>query len=268
MGCGSQRVEAVTPIMSFEEYAGVQHDTPYVLHMTEGDLELIYYGARHSFDPADPMFDDMESRFAAMRPTIAFNEGGNPPSLSDRDAAIRNHGDPGFLRYLAKKYGVEARNLDLPDEEASRILTSTYTKPQVLLFYVVRQLGTYNNLPERPDIDAYLDDCIRNFGISLKMPEASLEIVEAEFDRTFGGPFVPETIGRDYSDPVRTEHLMQRISRDSSIARDEHMVNQLLEALHRDRRVFAIMGASHVVMQEPALRARLIGSRGDNPSAR
>ena len=73
----------------------------------------------------------MESRFAAMRPTIAFNEGGNPPALSDRDAAIRNHGDAGFLRYLAKKYGVEARDLDLLDEEASRILTSTYTNPSV-----------------------------------------------------------------------------------------------------------------------------------------
>lgn len=253
-GCAHQRVE---PVMSFDEYTKIHHDTPYVLRITEGDLELIYYGARHSFDTADPMFDDIERRFTAMRPTIAFNEGGDPPALSDRDEAIRNYGDSGFLRYMAKTHGVEAQNLDLPPEHESRILRSKYTKPQVLLFYVVRQLGTYNNMPDPPDFDTYFDEFMQSCGRSLEMHDASWEIVNTEFERTFGEPLIPERIGRDYSDPVPDENLTQRIARDSSIARDQYMVDKLVEALHRHKRVFAVMGASHVVMQEQALRARV-----------
>ena len=60
-GCAPSTVEDAAPIMSFEEYARDQHETPYVVRITQEDLELIYYGARHSFDPTDPMFDEPET---------------------------------------------------------------------------------------------------------------------------------------------------------------------------------------------------------------
>lgn len=255
--CGSRPAGAPGRIMTYREYATVRHEVPYVLELADGDSRLVYYGARHSFDPSDPMHADIEARLAAMRPAMAFNEGGDPPTEPDRETAIRTYGEAGLLRHLGAKYGVPVRNADLPIEDEIRVLSATYTKRELLLFYVVRQLGSYNNMLAPPGFESYFAGALTYWGRHLGLHEAGWDVVHAEFERVFGTSMVPERIDRDLTDPVRDEFLTQRISRDASIARDRHIVDVLVDAMRRHRTVFAVMGASHVVMQEPALRARI-----------
>ena len=50
---------------------------------------------------------------------------------------------------------------------------------------------------------------------------------------------------------------LNEVSRVSNRFRDEYMVNLLVNELKQGKRVFAVVGGSHVVMQERALRAIL-----------
>ncbi|MEA2553560.1 MAG: hypothetical protein QOJ65_1736 [Fimbriimonadaceae bacterium] len=54
---------------------------------------------------------------------------------------------------------------------------------------------------------------------------------------------------------------LNRVSRASSELRDRHMVDVLLNSLKPGQRVLAMVGASHVVMQEPPLRKSLPTAR-------
>src|SRR5262245_34043477 len=52
-----------------------QHPEPYVLELAPSRGALLYYGAHHTDDPADPQFADIRARWAAFRPTVALCEG-------------------------------------------------------------------------------------------------------------------------------------------------------------------------------------------------
>ena len=79
----------------------------------------------------------------------------------------------------------------------------------------------------------------------------------ADIDKAWAGLHIPG----DWRQPKITwiepneNGPLNRISEASSELRDRHVVSVLLAALGKGEKVFAVVGASHVVMQEPALRA-------------
>jgi hypothetical protein len=65
----------------------------------------------------------------------------------------------------------------------------------------------------------------------------------------------------DWFDPTKSEAYTNQVSRLSSEFRDRHIVKLLTEAVKNGARVFAVVGFSHVVMQERALKAALSGAQ-------
>ncbi len=257
-------------MMTFEEYAEVRHITPYVIDLTLGGGgaasgkvgRLVYFGSRHSWDPDDPQHRWIEDLWYQFRPTIALNEGGDPPTEPSAEEALRRQGEPGLVRYLAARDDVPVRSLEPLKESEINHLCTRFDPEIVTLFLVMRAYSSYrqNHPPEAAegllqDVLAYLADS----------PALS------------GGPMTPETFRtsmahrfpglkdwRDFPasmlDPVQRDQAWKEtnaVSQAASEFRDAHMVDLLLSLVERGERVFAVVGASHVVMQEPLLRARL-----------
>jgi hypothetical protein len=65
--------------------------------------------------------------------------------------------------------------------------------------------------------------------------------------------------------PTGTNTWLNALSADVNRARDRYMVAVIMNLVARGERVFAVVGSSHVVMQERALRERL---RSGQPSRR
>jgi len=65
----------------------------------------------------------------------------------------------------------------------------------------------------------------------------------------------------DWFDPTKSEAYTNQVSRLSNEFRDRHMVMLLTEAVKKGGRVFAVVGFSHVVIQERALKAALSGAQ-------
>ena len=55
-------------------------------------------------------------------------------------------------------------------------------------------------------------------------------------------------------DPTRSDTFLNEIARGSSTIRNCHMVPLVVEAARGGKRVFVVVGGSHVIVQEPALR--------------
>jgi len=71
--------------MTFEEYKDIEHPAPYIVYLEgRSGVGLLYCGARHSCDPADPMFGDIQARFLACQPQVALIEDADPTCLHRR----------------------------------------------------------------------------------------------------------------------------------------------------------------------------------------
>ena len=250
-------------ILSFAEYAAIRHATPYLVDVARGGSRLLLFGVRHSSEPADPMFDQIEAAFATLSPAFALHEGTPPQVEPDREIAIRRHGEAGLVRHLAARAGIETASMDIPLAEETQLLRRTLAPDEVLVFLVVRQLASFNRKTARMDFARYFGDFFALISPPLELATIDWPLIEAAHVRVLGRPLAARQVTATETDPMRAELPTQRMARLSNRLRDEHMLRRLLDALAVHERVFATVGVSHAVMLAPALDAA--AGPGDQP---
>ena len=242
-------------ILSFTEYAGIRHPTPYVVEVERDGSHLALLGGLHSSDPADPMFGRIEAAFSRLSPTFALHEGTPPAVESDRETAIRRHGEAGLVRHLAARAGIDTASMDIPLAEEAGLLRRRVGQGPALVFLVVRQLASFNRKTARMDYAAYFREFFDTIAPELHLPGIDWPLIEAEHVRLLGRPLVAAHVTGLETNPMCDDLPTQRIAHWSNRRRDEYMLGRLLGALRAHQRVFATVGVTHAVMLEPALRA-------------
>ncbi len=255
--------------MNYAEYRAVEHSTPYVLEIEQGGSRLVYYGAAHFNAADDPQAADIERRWAALRPDIALNEGGDPPAEATRDIAIGRHGEPGLLRWLAKRDGVPIRSLDPTRAEEVGALRSSFPLEDLKLFYILR--ATMQDGQRAPEFRAAtpevgVEKSLRYLATvpGLEGAPTSLAAFETLVRRRVPQLNDWRRVPPEWFDPApeAPAAFTNPIARAMSEFRDQFIVDTLVMALREHKRVFAAVGASHVVMQEPVLRKRFRSVNG------
>ena len=242
-------------ILSFAEYAALRHPTPYLVEVARDGSHLLLFGGRHSSDPTDPMFGQIDAAFARLSPAFALHEGTPPAVEPDREVAIRRYGEAGLVRHLAARAGIGTDSMDIPLAEEAGLLRRRIGQRDALVFLVVRQLASFNRKTARMDFDAYFGEFFATIAPALELATIDWPFIEAEHARLLGRPLVAAQVTGLETNPMRDDLPTQRIARWSNRRRDEHMLRRLLDVLREHRRVFATVGVTHAVMLEPALRA-------------
>ena len=135
--------EKVAKTMSFEEYAEMHHETPYVFEIESGDKKIVYFGAEHSRDPENSMFGEIEQKFRDANPQIVFVEG--MTNLEDRkqedieklkeksrEEVIKELGEPGFALKLAVEAGIEIESPEPKfDEEINYLVEHGFNRDKI-----------------------------------------------------------------------------------------------------------------------------------------
>lgn len=238
------------PIMSWPEYAKVRTTWPYVLQIGT----LYYFGAEHVYDPAHPQNAKIEAAWDAFKPDIAFTEGGSPPAEKTKEEAIRKAGEAGLVRFLAARDNVPTTTLDPTRAEEVAVLSSRFTREQIKLFFLLRAAAQFGARNPREKIDAEMERILGIYaGTSgLNGSPRTVAELEAAFPNFRDAKL-------EWFDPVRNDTFFNAISRAGSNYRDRYVVDRLVAHVKEGRRVFAVMGGSHVIMQEAALRSGLRG---------
>jgi hypothetical protein len=250
---------AKTPrVMSWQEYSRQSYTWPYLLNIyTPGGGSLLYFGERHSNDPSDQQFTEVEYLWKQFKPDIAFNEGGNPPVESTRDLAISMNGGPGLVRFLAARDNIPVRSLDATRSEETAMLRKTYSAEQIKLFFVLLQMTEYHRITG--GADSYEEHLQKTLNILSSVPgldvqPRSISEVESTFQRICPGQGSYRDAKPSWFDPTLRETVFNSMARTSSDFRDRYMVELICRTVGEGKRLFAVVGASHVVMQEEAIR--------------
>lgn len=249
-------------IMSYQAYARIDHAIPYVLRFARGSGALLFFGSEHTYDPDHPQVAHLCTLWAEFRPSVAYNEGGDPPAEPTIAAAVAQFGESGLVRHLARRDRVPVASIE-PSmaRQVDELRGFGFSDEDIKLFFVLRQVPQHLEQAGAPMTEARAAEVLAYFtkvtGLTgapttpaelttvcarrLPTLRAWREVPQAWFDPVFERP------------PAFTNTISLRLSN----LRDAWVVDLLGDAVARGERVFAVMGASHVVVQEPALRARL-----------
>lgn len=259
-GCASRQRAA---IMSWSEYETRSVQWPYILRFDPPRGSLLYYGAHHTYTSADAQVEEIEDLWTGFEPTMAFNEGGSPPVEATRDAAVEKHGEAGLVRFLAARHDIPVASLDPDRAEEVAHLRQTFSGPDVKLFFVLRAIAQFGDRRGPDGVDGELQRVLTIFNGApgLGVSPRSVGEVAAAFNEKFGRPEGYRSTPLRWFDPTRSETFLNRISRASSEYRDRAIMAVLARSVADGQRVFAVVGGTHVVMQERALGS-VLGIQG------
>ena len=254
-GCASGTNSAV---MSWDEYRRTEHLTPYVLDLSIGHGRLVYVGARHTNDPTSSEVSLIEWLWTQLEPELAFNEGGDPPTEKTKVAAVRRFGEAGLVRYLAMRDGVSVASLDPSRAQQADAAMLHFSAEQVKTFFALLQVYHHRENPIEP-FDERMTRVFRNLEAvpTLTGRPRSLGELDTIYKEQFPGQGDYRDVPTSWFNPTKSETSLNDIARRLSEYRDGYIVQLLTSEVLDGKRVFAVVGASHVVMQEKAIRSRL-----------
>jgi hypothetical protein len=236
----------------------LEHAVPYVLHLERGRGALLYFGAGHLTAPDDPRVDQMLAAWEQFRPTIVLYEGPRRDAPIGMRTAIPSQGEGAVVRWLARRDRIPAASLDpAVSTQVTRMVELGYSVDDLALWYCLRQVVHERARHTGGELDARMlkvFDYYRHVSGLPRVPTTVTEFqdrVRARFPELGDWRAVPST----WADPAgELTGWSHTVSRRINEVRDRYMLERILGARRRGERVFAVAGATHVVMQEPALR--------------
>ena len=276
---------ALDSIMTAEEYGEIEHSKPYIFDLKMGDIELHYFGSPHINDPENPLFNDIEAAFNKANPDIVFVEGLNANidknrfsegvKSATREELISRMGESG----LALKLGVD-KEIDWESPEPSDkdlysdLLAKGFSEEQIFAWDIFHMLPQYNRQMNKQGFRQYAQGFIdqfvqatnwKDFDYSyeraIKLGEQICgEAIDVENDKNTADRIDPIP----WKEKKDKQTVLNRISEESSAFRDRKIVSDIAKAMETHKRAFIVYGASHAVMQEPALRKIFIQQEKTN----
>jgi hypothetical protein len=227
-----------------------QHPEPYVLELATTNGALLYYGAHHTSDLADPQFADVRARWSAFRPTVALCEGRSRGYLlGPLFPRFTGMSESALVHELARAGGVPLYSLE-PDYAAEvLLLLQRFTPADLALFFTLRVYWSESGgeadealaeelRAKRCDVDG-----LRTALPDLAAMDVAWKAITSEGDWRTWTTDMPG--------------VLHEIDDASRAARGEHMARVLIELVERGERVLAVVGSGHVIRQEWALRSAL-----------
>jgi len=244
-------------IMTFDEYAKISHGYPYVVELQIGKGALLYFGARHIYDPKNAQIAQIEKLWNEFRPTVAYHESSGTSLSKTIEEAVSKSGEPGLMRFLAARDKIPALSLEPSRIDEVAMLLKTYTPEQIKVFFVLRQVPQFKERKNNETIETFMTTFLGNVSRIPGLESAPNSVAELDKSCLWLSPQLKDwrAAERSWSDPVASHAYTNQIARLSGEFRDLHMVKLLIEQVKQGKRVFAVIGGSHVVMQERALKA-------------
>jgi len=242
---------------SWEEHGEIYGSTefPYTVRIDQRDAAVLYVGVKHFSDPDDPQVAELRRLWDGFSPTVALNEG-RSKYLRWGNAIVPGVNDPKLVYDLAQRDGVEVYSIERRYQDEVEALLETWPPELVAAYFSLRVItGEAGGDAARAESIAPALIAKRTDVDGLRGAITTMADLDEVWARHL--PDAPDWRTLPSADSAG---LMRRIGDDSREVRGRHMVRAIATLAARGERVFAVVGASHVIRHEPTLRSLLTGS--------
>ena len=249
--------------MSYEEYAGKKHSTPYVYHYKSSTQDLIFFGVRHTRNYQDTQFSNLFEKWSEFimsdnRKKILLIEKIEVPVLkSDLEKSVKAYGEAGYGIFLAQSDFIPVAIGEPQKNEIVEDLLNTFTKEEILLFYICSDIKHWQLNTMDRTIDKFLSDQNIKYKISLSIPDLNVDKIYTKklFENILGMNFDEndKLNLQQVTDPRNNNTILNRISRQQSLFRNLYIMNIIEKYWLEGYSLFVLYGAGHAYMQQKPL---------------
>jgi len=248
-------------MLTWEDYKGRSRHydySPYIVELSSASGHLVYFGAFHTVDEYDSQFRELEHLWEKTKPDLALSEGHVWPVEASRRESVRKYGEQGLLAYLADRDDIPVKTIDPSRLTQAHFLSLRFRPMQIKMYFILlqgvinRRMG-WENSPESANRILFE---LRKMGFLRGRP-----FNYSEFYFLFKSIF-PEigdwrNIPQEYFHNKKKGKFIAKIHKAVSRFRNEYMLERVIKEIKKGNRVFAVVGRSHVVIQEPFLKKAL-----------
>lgn len=252
-------------LMSYEQYQQLEKTPiPYLYTIRNGDQHLYYFGAQHSFDPSHHQFAILKKFFndfltsTQKQERLVLIEGGVPTecAISETEAIVKG-GEAQCTHYYAKNANVSISSPELKSQELVNKLLGKYSLDLVAYYFFARTCVQYFRLNRDQEFDSYINIFLNKNLEALAgpylLPNSKLNLIHEElFQNVLNSNDV--AFFQKITNPNGLDTVINEVTRYSSILRDEAVLFEIKKEWHAGKSLFITFGATHAIMQEPAIR--------------
>lgn len=265
-----QATTEASSIMSYEEYATVQHETPYLFKLEKNKQHLFYFGANHSCDPNDPQYLALETYWQEFldktegQPRIVFVEGNTRKLTTNKEDAITTAGgEGGYITFLAHQANVPVVCPEPQKYQLVRELLKEFSIEEILYRDFAQsalQACRYRQARGTSfDHEAFIADRLADFSYFFTLRfyartftiDTIHEVHHKHFDHELD--LFDETFFARIINPATQYSIINNICRKASMLRDRAIVDYIQDEIANHKNIFVVYGATHAVMQEEAI---------------
>lgn len=254
----ANRQALTVPVMNMTDYWEIinSHRRPYIYKINSKSGGVVHIvGIEHTKDPQHPQIDSLRTVWKAAKPDVLLVEGRLGFYFSWFMDPIEHYGESGLAVHLAKRAGVELYTWEPTRQDEVEMLLPKYTPQQLAMFYSFRPYFSKMRFGKPADPEAklqeYLDD--RTDYPHIRGVFSSWQELDSLWQEMH-----PDIEWRNYSDGIGwPEGFLKDLANDSNLARDEHMIQIILELLEQGKTVLVTMGSSHAPRIEAALQTAI-----------
>jgi len=248
-------------IMSYQEYAKIDHDVPYVYRLTKGNQVLFYFGANHSCDPNNeqyPLLEKLWDEFLQLtkgQDAVVLIEGTlRNVQITKQEAITKGGGEGGLVTFLAHQAGIRRFCPEPDEQELNTELQKAFSADEISYRMFAQRCLQFNRYKA---VDSDLDFERFYQGYSTRFDFSELSHMKSIHDKLFETPFDPndEQFFYNTTNPVDDKTIINKVCRQASILRDQCIVDHIQQLIAQGKNIFIVYGSSHAVMQEQAIRA-------------
>ncbi len=241
-------------LLSFQEFQSKSFSTPYFFLLSAKNYHLGYYGSRHSYQTNDSQFNQLKTALLSFQPDVIFIEGGVPSLLSNEKDMIEKYGEPGFIGFFGHPRRIQIKNIEPNFSEELYHLLDIFDEEYVLVYYFVREMSLYQIKHDRLELESYISNFLEDLNYFLPLKKKEPDYIYQLYQKTFHKQFQINQITGDLWDPIQEKTIINAVSKQNEIFRNQKMVENIIEAFNDYHKVFVVAGSAHAVIQEPALR--------------
>ncbi|MFZ5954722.1 MAG: hypothetical protein ACOYT8_06530 [Candidatus Dependentiae bacterium] len=259
-------------ILTYEQYLKLKHPLPYEYSMEHNQNYLFYFGSNHSRDPHDAQYqklkvfwEDFLKKTQSQNCIVLVEDRlRNLHNSLTTEQAIRGAGSVGgFITFLAQQNNIPVACPEPTNTLLFQKLLQKYTVEQLaytLFAQAVlewhRIIKIRDDLPFHIHIQSHLEYIQKELTF-----QCDLEDMKAFHKQLFNSEFNEhdEMFFYSITNPTIQDTAINNLCRDRSILRGRVIVDNIKKLfLEQGKNIFIVFGATHAVMQEPALRKMVL----------
>lgn len=206
---------------------------------------LLFLGTRHTFDPKSGVFSFIDEGLDVFGPEEFLVEGGNWPSIENREDTIRQQGEMGYLSFLARRRKLPVSSFEPYQAELVSLASKNHEPELVKMYLILRMIPQWREIYGAQNLSREVNQFINRERLPSSAPNTWQEL-ESMVRREYGADSNWQLVDSSLRISGVIGSNVKEVDATINRYRNERLAQMIKASLNRNRRLVVAAGTTHL----------------------